>query len=243
MSVVQEIMFKSTDYLRRIIAPVGGQGGVPMSYLCPNCNSFPLEDYVWWFVGRNIQTGGPQFVEKYDWKQPNRLLVVQTGDIEQAKVFKAHAVPQGLCANSINALKLLANHKEDGDGLPQNIVTNLGMGSRKGLTDGLRESTKVNNERALDVGEPRRGTGTFKVRKPKVPEGGSEVTTRESPDELTPRAEEVNTWKALTDVEHIKPERWAPLVDADWDAFCQALYKGTEGKDWEEMYDSFKEMR
>ena len=99
-------MFKSTDYLRRIIAPVGGQGGVPMSYLCPNCNSFPLEDYVRWFVGRNIQTGGPQFVEKYDWKQPNRLLVVQTGDIEQAKVFKAHAVPQGLCANSINCVEI-----------------------------------------------------------------------------------------------------------------------------------------
>ena len=57
-----------------------------------------------------------------------RLLVVQTGDsIEQAKVFKAHAVPRGLCANLINALKLLANQKEDGDGLLQNIVKNLGV--------------------------------------------------------------------------------------------------------------------
>ena len=26
MSIVQEFMLKSTDYLRRIIAPVGGQG-------------------------------------------------------------------------------------------------------------------------------------------------------------------------------------------------------------------------
>ena len=51
VSIVQEIMFKSTDYLRRIIAPVGGQGGVTMSYLCPHCNSFPLEDYVWWVSG------------------------------------------------------------------------------------------------------------------------------------------------------------------------------------------------
>ena len=31
LSIVQEIMFRSTDYLRRIIAPVGGQGGVTMS--------------------------------------------------------------------------------------------------------------------------------------------------------------------------------------------------------------------
>ena len=51
MSIVQEIMLRSTDYLRRIIAPVGGQGGVTMSYLCPHCNSFPLEDYVWWVSG------------------------------------------------------------------------------------------------------------------------------------------------------------------------------------------------
>ena len=33
-----------------------------------------------------------------DWRPPNRLLVVQTGDsASQAKVFKAHAVPQGVC--------------------------------------------------------------------------------------------------------------------------------------------------
>ena len=51
-SIVPEIMFKSTDCQRRIIAPVGGQGGVTMSYLCPHCNSFPLEDYVWWVSGR-----------------------------------------------------------------------------------------------------------------------------------------------------------------------------------------------
>ena len=32
MNIVQEIMLRSTDHLRRIIAPVGGQGGVTMSY-------------------------------------------------------------------------------------------------------------------------------------------------------------------------------------------------------------------
>ena len=50
--------------------------------------------------------------------------MVQTGEsINQAKVFKAHAVPQGLCGNLINALKFLANQQEDGDGLTQIIVT------------------------------------------------------------------------------------------------------------------------
>ena len=46
----------------------------------------------------------------------------------------------------------------------QNAVTNLGKGSRKGLTDGLREFVDVDNERALDFGALRQGTGTFKVR-------------------------------------------------------------------------------
>ena len=53
----------------------------------------------------------------------------------------------------------------------------------------------------------------------------------------------MNTSKSWTDVNHIKPERWCPLlVDADWHAFCQVLCKGIEGEDWEEMYDSYKVM-
>ena len=74
-------------------------------------------------------------------------------------------------------------------------------------------------------------------------EGGSDVIVRESPDVLTLRAEEVNTSRALIDVNHIEPERWGPLlVDTDWYAFFPALYKGIEGNDWEEMYDSYKVM-
>ena len=103
---------------------------------------------------------------------------MQTGEsFEHAKVFKAHAVPQGLCENLIDSLKLLANQQEDGDGVLQIIATYLGKGSRKGLTDGLRDFIRVDNNRALDVGELHRGTGTLKVRKPKVPE--EDVTIRE----------------------------------------------------------------
>ena len=135
--------------------------------------------------------------EKNDWKQPNRLLVVQTGEIvNQAKVFEAHAVLQGLCGNLINVLKLLANQQEDGDGLIQNIVTNLCEGSRKGLTEGLRKFTQVDNHHALEVG-----------------------------DEVTHGADEVGTWKSYINVDHIAKERWGPpLVDADWHAFCQAFF-------------------
>ena len=45
------------------------------------------------------------------------------------------------------------------------------------------------------------------VVQPKTPEEGSNVTIRESPDGLILRVEEVNTWKALINVKHIKPER------------------------------------
>ena len=57
-------------------------------------------------------------------------------------------------------------------------MTNLGKGSRKGLTDGLREFIKVDNEGAIAR------HGNIKVRKPKALEGRSDVMVRESPDEL-----------------------------------------------------------
>ena len=69
------------------------------------------------------------------------------------------------------------------------------------------------------------------------------MIVRESPDELTLRAEEVGTWKSYINVDHIeKGEVGSSLVDADWHEFCQALHKGIEGEDWEELYDAYKEM-
>ena len=35
-------------FLRRIIAPVSAVGGVTLSFVCPHCRLFPLEDYFWW---------------------------------------------------------------------------------------------------------------------------------------------------------------------------------------------------
>ena len=47
LGIVQEILRKSTDFLLPVIAPVGGMG-VTLSYVCPHCNCFPLDDYIWW---------------------------------------------------------------------------------------------------------------------------------------------------------------------------------------------------
>ena len=138
-------MLRSTDYLRRIIAPAGGQGSVTLSYLCPHCNSFPVEDCVWWVsVGKKHSSWVVRSLwRKYDWRVPNWLLVVHTGEsASQAKVFKAHAVPQGPMRNLINALKLLANQQEDGDSPIQSIVKVLCERNREGTTEGLRNFIK-----------------------------------------------------------------------------------------------------
>ena len=106
LGIAQEILRKSKDFLRRIIAPVDGMGGVTLSYVCPNCNCFPLDDYIWWVStghgdGNNRKKkhcnwwcaacGG-----QYEWRAPNRILVVQHGvNANEAKVFKAHAAPLG----------------------------------------------------------------------------------------------------------------------------------------------------
>ena len=140
MSVVQGILLR-TDFLRRIISPVGGQGGVTLAYVCPHCNSLPLEDYTWWVsTGKNkscnwwcVVCGG-----LYEWRAPSRILVVQIGtNASQAKVFKAHA--HGLCENLINALKLLAN---------QVMVIARSRASSKAC---MRKKRKRNHERLEEV--------------------------------------------------------------------------------------------
>ena len=42
LSIAQDIFRKNTDFLRRIIAPVDGRGGVLLSYVCPYLQLFPL---------------------------------------------------------------------------------------------------------------------------------------------------------------------------------------------------------
>ena len=56
----------------------------------------------------------------------------------------------------------------------------------------------------------REGTRSFKVRRPKLEEEGPEVLIREGPEEVTLRAEEVNTQKSCINVDHIAQDRWRP---------------------------------
>ena len=97
--------------------------------------------------------------------------MVQTGvSASQAKVFKAHAAPQGLCENMINALEQLAKQQKDGGSPIQSIETGFCERSRKGIVEGLRNFIKVDNHCALDVGHLNEGMMPFEVGRPKFKE-------------------------------------------------------------------------
>ena len=94
---------------------------------------------------------------KYESRAPNRILVAQPGtNEEEAKVFRAHAIPQGLCENLITSLKLLSNQQGDGDSPIQNIVAGLREKSEKNTertTKGLRSFTAQDNHCAVEVSQ------------------------------------------------------------------------------------------
>ena len=91
--------------------------------------------------------------------------------------------------------------------------------------DGLRRFNE-----AVDVGHLRQGTRKFS-------EDFPEAVIREEADELTLRADEVGTLKAFINIDHIEYDRWRPpLADAGWHTFCQTIYEGIKGDEWEELY-------
>ena len=115
---------------RKKFAPVDGMGGVTLSH----ASTATVSHWIIWWVStghgdsnkrkkkhcnwRRAACGG-----QYEWGAPNRTLVVQLGaNANEAKAFKAHAAPLGLCDNLINALKLQANQQKDGDSPIQSIV-------------------------------------------------------------------------------------------------------------------------
>ena len=53
----------------------------------------------------------------------------------------------------------------------------------------------------------------------------------------------MRTLRAFINTDQIEFERWGPpLVDADWHAFCQTIYKGIEGEEWEELNCHYRDM-
>ena len=139
LSIAQDILRKSTDFLRRIIAPCDGVGGVTLSYVCPHCHRFSLEHYIWW-----VHSEGPE----------QSLLVVQdSADRRNPKVFLVHAAPQGMHDNMITVPKLWANQQKYDDNPFRMIVPGLLEQSRRKLMDGLRLFMAVDDSWAVERNE------------------------------------------------------------------------------------------
>ena len=119
----------------------------------------------------------------------------------------------------------------------ESVVTGLLQKSRKGIMDGLRKFIDV------EVGGLRQGVTSFQVVLQKFAVDSPEAIIREGSNELTLRAEEEGAQRSFFDTKHVMDRRCGPpLVDADWHAFCQAIYQGIEGQEWEAMYYHLQEL-
>ena len=70
----------------------------------------------------------------------------------------------------------------------------------------------------------------------------SSEVTREEADEVTLRAHEEGVRRTFIGTTNRGRSIGVPLVDADWHAFCQAIYQEIEGQEWEAMYYHHKEL-
>ena len=191
LSIKQDILRQSTDFLWGIIVPTGGVEGVTLSYVWPHGHCFPLVDCFWWVSsGHGKKQCNWRYAAcagQYDWRAPNRVLVIQDStDHREATVFRAHATPHGTCDNVMNKLRLLTNQQKDGNSPVGKIVSGLLEGSRSIVMEGLWKFIAVGNHEAVQVGGLQRETRSKKVVRTEF----SGAVIREGADEPTLRAQE-----------------------------------------------------
>ena len=150
---------------------------------------------------------------------------------EKQQLSRAHAPPHGVCDNLVNALKLLANQHQDGDSLVKVLVEGLQEGSRLKMVEELRKFiTMDGHTRRVNVGDLEKTYKSAPVVKPQFTTDFLEAAAREGADEPTLRREETGMLRTVVDTTNVgDSRRRPPLVDEDWHANCQAIYKGVEG--------------
>ena len=158
---------------------------------------------------------------------PNRVLVFldSTGPSE-AKVFRAHAPPHGACENLVCGLRLLGDQQLGGGSPVQVLVEGVQEQGRSRMKGELRRFTTVDNHEAVTHGD---------LEWPLVPE----AAVREGAEELTLRRGEEGGLRTFVDATNVGDSRCGPpLVDKDWHAICQDIFKGIGGEQWERMFSS-----
>ena len=90
---------------------------------------------------------------QYNWRNPNRILVIQEStNRQEAKVFRTHAPQHGVCDTLFNALKLLVNQYQDGDSLVRVLVEGFHASSRLKMMDEIQKFIKMDNHEAIRIG-------------------------------------------------------------------------------------------
>ena len=85
--------------------------GSHLSYVCPHCHRYLLENYIWWVSIRQGDSSKKKkkqciwwcaaYGGQYDWRNPNGVLGLQDS-------IRAHTPPTGACENFMCSLRFLA---------------------------------------------------------------------------------------------------------------------------------------
>ena len=116
--------------------------------------------------------------------------------------------------------------------------------SRLRIMSGLKKFIAVDNYASVKIGDLQKETKSKKVVKPGfTADFPGAVIFDEGADKLTLRAPEESVLRTFIDTRNVGNKRCGPpLVDADSHAFCQAIFQGVEGPEWDAMYYRYKDL-
>ena len=81
------------------------------------------------------------------------------------------------------------------------------------------------------------------VVKPKFSADFLEAVVREGAEEMTLKRDEEGMLRTFVNTTNVKDSEWKPtLVNEDWHAVFQAIYKGVNGLEWETMYYKYEKL-
>ena len=102
------------------------------------------------------------------------------------------------------------------------------------ITIELRRFIEVDNNEAVKIGDMGRKAEAIIVVRPKFDKVSfPNAVLREWVHELMLREGEEGMQRSFINTAKVEAGRWGPpLVDEDWHAVCQAIYKAVEGVEW-----------
>ena len=149
---------RSTDFLRRITASFGGQGGSH----CRTCALTAFRITRWKTSSVGFRLGNDSSKKKQcNWwcaacggqHRIGSWFCRTARDRSEAKVFRAHAPPHGACENLVCGLRLLGDQQLGGGSPVQVLVEGVQEQGRSRMKGELRRFTTVDNHEAVTHGD------------------------------------------------------------------------------------------